>query len=179
MDKPVAAANPKLWTAVWNSSMLAEGDHTIEVWATSRTGATSSNIITARVRQSQPTQQAHVDSLLTGKYATQKKGVTFVSTANFFQGDTVVFRAQVVTGTAPVAGAVVTLSIAGAETVTIISAASNSLGIAEAKWVTKAPSKRNTGTGTGSYTATVTAVAATGYGWDGAKTPASFNINPR
>ena len=166
----------KLWSAGWNSSTLAQGDHTIEVRATSTTESTSSNTITTRVLQSQPTPQAHVDSLVTGKYTGQKKTKTFVQGTDFYQGETVVFRAQVVAGGVPVAGARVTLSIIGGETLSLLTTASSSEGIAEAKWATKAPSKRSTGTVKGPYTATVTDVTAAGYAWDGVQTTATFSI---
>ncbi len=177
------AANPKLWSAGWNSSALAQGDHTIEVRATSTTGATSSNTITTRVLQSQPPPQlhSHIDSLTTGKYVKQRKATAFVSSDAFIQGDAVVFRARVVTDTGSVTGAAVTLSITGPETVSLTTGASDSQGIAEAKWTTKAPLKRSTGTRTGTYAATVTNVTASGYMWDGVTTTAkaTFTIAAR
>jgi hypothetical protein len=174
------AGNLKLWSAGWNSSAMAQGDHTIEVRATSKTGATSSNTITTRVLQSQPPPQlqAHVGSLITGKYLT-KRATSFTSVSAFYQGDTVVFRGQVMTGTTPLAGAVVTLSITGPETLSLTTATSSSQGIAEAKWATKAPAKRSAGTKAGTYTATVTGVTASGYTWDGVTTKAAFTINAR
>ncbi len=169
-------ANPKLWSAGWDSSTLAQGDHTIEVRATSNTGSTSSNIITTRVLQPQPTPQVQVDSLKTGKYTTQKKTTSFVESSEFFQGDTVVFRAHVASGGMPVAGATVTLSITGVQTVNLVTTASSSEGIAEAKWATKAPSKRSLGTPKGLYTATATGVTATGYSSGGPQPSINFLI---
>ena len=166
------AANPRLWSAGWNSSTLTQGDHTIEVRATNGTGVTGSNTITARVLQSQPPPQPqdHIDSLITGKYVKVKKTTTFQSGTAFYQGDTVVFRAQVMAGTAPLAGATVALSITGPEIRSLTTGVSNSQGIAEAKWTTKAPARRSAGTALGDYTATVTAVTASGYTWDHATT---------
>jgi len=176
-------ANPKLWSAGWSSSALAQGDHTIEVRATNGKGVTSSNTITARVLQSSPPlpPQVHIDSLATGKYVKQNKTTTFVFGSDFYQGDTVVIRAQVMIGTTPVTGASVTLSITGPEMVNLTTGASNSQGIAEAKWATKAPARRSTGTAIGSYTATVTGVTASGYTWDHATTTpqATFTIKSR
>ncbi len=170
------SADRKLWSAAWNSSALAQGDHTIEVRATSTTGSTSSNIITTRVLQSQPSAQVGVASLITGKYVTQKKTSTFNPTSGFSRGETVVFRAQVFAEGAPVAGATVTLSITGGTTLDLVTVASNSQGIAEAKWATKAPSRRSTGTPAGTYSAIVTGVAAAGYAWDGGQPSTSFTI---
>ena len=80
------ADNPKLWSAGWNSSALAQGDHTIEVRATNNGGGTSSNIITTRVLQSQPPPQDHIASLITGKYGTQRKATTFTPGTLFIRG---------------------------------------------------------------------------------------------
>ncbi len=176
------AANPKLWSAAWDSSAVAQGDHTIEVRATNGTGGTSSNTITTRVLQSQPPQpQDRIDSLTTGKYVKQNKTTTFVPGTTFYQGDTVVLRAQVMTGTTPLAGATVTLSITGPEILNLTTGASNSQGIAEAKWATKAPARRSTGTTKGNYTAIVTGVTASGYAWDHVttKAQATFFITSR
>ncbi len=170
------STEPKLWSAAWDSSGLAQGDHTIEVRAISVTGAASSNIITTRVIQNQPQPQAGVDNLATGKYATQKKTTSFTRTSLFNQGDTVIIRARVVAGTTLVAGATVSLSISGPTTQNLVTAVSSSQGIAEAKWVTKAPSRRSLGTPTGIYDATVTGVTAAGYVWDGNKLKVSFSI---
>ena len=92
-----------------------------------------------------------------------------------------VFRAQVMTGATPLAGATVALSITGPEMQSLTTAASSSQGIAEAKWATKAPAKRSTGTKSGTYTVTVTNVTAPGYTWDGvtSSAQATFIINAR
>jgi hypothetical protein len=173
------ANNLRLWSAAWNSSNATQGDHVIEVRATNASNIAKSNAITARVLQTQPppTLISHIDSLKTGKYAA-KTGL-YSETTGFSRGDTVVFRAQVSSNSVPLAGAVVTLSITGPENLTVTSVASGSNGIAEAKWVTKAASKRTAGTKTGSYTATVKSVTASGYTWDNQTlaTPATFAIN--
>ena len=166
--------------AGWNSSAVAEGDHAIEVRATSNAGITRNNTITTYVRNSQPPPQSHVGALITGKYQT-KQATSFVSTAEFLQGDAVVFRATITADGKPLAGAIVTLSVSGPESVGLTTAASNSQGVAEVKWATKAPAKRTTGTAIGSYTATVTGVAASGCVWDRATGSgvAAFTISKR
>jgi hypothetical protein len=167
--------NAKLWSAAWNSTALTQGDHTIEVRATNTTGGTGSNTITTYVGSSlpPPQPQAGVSSLETGKYLT-KQATSFSSATTFYQGDTVVFRALVMKGTMPLSGAAVTLSITGPETLNLTTSTSNSQGIAEGRWTTKAPAKRNPGTSPGTdYRATVTGLTASGYAWDGVKAQSS------
>ncbi len=170
------AANPKLWSVLWNSSALPQGNHTIEVRATNTSGATNSNTITVGILQTQPPPQPKIGAsqVITGQYT--GKPLTFKSGNTFVQGATIVFQATLASGTTPMPGAVATVAISGPKSVTLTTGTSNSLGIAEAKWVTTAPTKRGSGTPISSYTATVTGVTLSGCVWDGAKPSVGFSV---
>ncbi|HSB12936.1 MAG TPA: hypothetical protein VLE22_00675, partial [Bryobacteraceae bacterium] len=63
---------------------------------------------------------------------------------------------------------------------TLTSGPSNSSGVAEGTWQTKAPNKRGIGgTNPGPYTATVTGVTAAGYQWDGIQVHVDFTLAPK
>ena len=81
----------------------------------------------------------------------------------------------------PVVGATVNTEITGPNnfSLTLTSNPSNSEGVAEAKWKTVAPTKKNSGTMPGPYTATVTNVIAAGYIWNNTALNADFSINAK
>ena len=122
--------------------------------------------------------QAGVTEIATGIYSGRGKTKTFQPQAGFSRGDEVVFRASVEDSVGPLSGAVVEIRISGPVTNTITSVPSDNNGIAEAKWKTSAPNRKNGAGGTpmGSYTATVTNVTATGYDWDKIGTAVGFTI---
>ena len=177
----VAPGNARLYKASWDASALAQGEHTIEVKATDASARSGSDIIKVFVQSSEQP-QAGVSRLLIGKYVTtgtkRNKVTVFQESGSFKAGETVVFRAYVeATGTAsPVSGAMVNLSVAGSLGIELVSAASNSEGMAEAKWVTTAPGRKTSGTPTGNYTASVSGVSVVGFVWDGQKTLGSLSI---
>jgi hypothetical protein len=121
--------------------------------------------------------------LVTGRYVKNGKGknatVTFEVTAALTLGDGVVFRAEVTDGgTTAIPNAAVVFAISGPEAATLTSGPSDSNGIAEATWQTKAPNKRGMGgTNPGLYTVTVTGSTAAGYQWDGVQTSTNFQLS--
>jgi hypothetical protein len=125
-----------------------------------------------------------VSELVTGYYIVSGKGnnqtKTFYEATEFKPGEGVVIRAYVVdtaTGDA-VANASVELTITGPESVKLNSSSSDSSGMAEAVWQTKAPNKQGAGgTKTGAYNAAVSNVSATGYTWNGAATATTFTLD--
>ena len=127
---------------------------------------------------------AGVASIVTGKYVRTGKGkdavTTWVPTADFVQGDKVVFRGQI-TGAdgVPLPGANFHLAVTGPESSTVSSGSSNGDGYAEATWSTQKPNGGGGGgTTVGTYTGTVTDVSAAGHSWDEVATQAIFSIGP-
>jgi len=178
------AENPSLWEAVWNASTLPQGEHIIEVLASTGSG-TRGNAITVSV-QSQEQPKVHAKEMIAGKYVTtgtkRNRVTTFVSTQDFRQGEAAVFQVKVVDAISgsPVANATAEISISGSQSAVVISSPSNLDGMAEAKWQTYAPNKRGVGgTPTGSYRATLTKVSASGYLWNGIPLYGDFNIVPK
>jgi hypothetical protein len=175
--------NLHLWKALWDTSSLNQGKHTIEVKASSTSGI-SNDIITVNVEGSAQTPQAGAAILQMGKYVTtgskKNKVTTLVEDTSFIQGDAIVFQLAITdTNGSAIAGATVQLDIAGPASVTLTST-SDSAGIAEAVWNTSAPNRRgNGGTPTGGYTATIGGVSASGYAWDGVANSKTFTINPK
>jgi hypothetical protein len=174
--------NQHLWQAMWDASSLPQGQHTIEVRASSASG-TSNDTITVNVQQSSPLPQSAASFINVGKYVTtgskRNKVTTFVSGTVFYQGDSVVFRLKLEDSkNLPISGATVQLSITGdGSPVTLTSAASNAAGEVETVWATSAPNKRGVGgTAVGSYSAAVTGVTAAGYTWDGVQNKTTFSI---
>ena len=166
------AENPYLWEAVWNASTLPQGEHIIEVLASTGSG-TRGNAITVSV-QSQEQPKVHAKEIIVGKYVTtgtkRNKVTTFVPTQDFKQGEAVVFQVKVVDAISgsPVANATAEISVSDSQSTVVISGPSNLDGMAEAKWQTYAPNKRGVGgTPIGPYRATLTKVSASGYLWDG------------
>jgi hypothetical protein len=175
------SGNPRLWQGVWDASALPEGEHTLDVQATTGSGVRTDTVTTYVKSQVLP--KIGATDLVTGKYDTSGSGknktTVFNATPSFKRGETVVIRATVKNASGPVANATVQLAVTGPSSASLTSGLSNSSGIAEAKWTTTAPNKRGQGgTPTGGYTATVTKVTATGYQWDGVQTNASFSIAP-
>jgi subtilisin family serine protease len=129
-----------------------------------------------------PAQEVGVNSLEVGKYTGTRKNKFFTPTQEFILGDTVVFRAHVQDNAGQnVAGANmqlnIQLTIPGSANPTLLSAVSNSQGVAETSWSTSAPNKRGMGgTTSGSYSVTVTNVSVSGYSWDNGKTASSFTL---
>jgi len=125
---------------------------------------------------------AGTESLQSGKWISEGKGknvtLTFLLTTEFAQGDSIVFRGQVIDDAgAPVSGATFNLQITGPESVVITSTSSDSAGIAEATWTTQTPNKRGAGgTSAGAYRATVIGLTVSGYNWDEVATEVSFSI---
>ena len=161
------------------------GTYTVSLTATNAAG---SDIVTKtgyiHVDANTPA-KINVLSLATGKYVTVKIGRTrttqFTETSSFAQGDEIIFRATVASDDTFLVGATVYIQITGPGnfSLPLTSNPSNSIGVAEAKWKTAAPTKKNSGTPIGSFTATVTSVSAAGYAWDGVPRSASFSINAK
>jgi PKD repeat protein len=155
----------------------AAGSYTVSLTVTGPGGQdteTKANFITVTELY-----QAGVTSLGTGIYSGRGIKKSFHPQEVFSRGDEVVFRASVEDAVGPLSGAVVAIEISGPVTTTITSGPSDNNGIAEAKWKTSAPNRKNGagGTSTGSYTATVTNVTATGYVWDWIPTTKNIQIN--
>ena len=181
-DMSQVPENQHLWQAMWDASSLVQGQHTLEVRASSASG-TSNDTITVNVQQSSQLLQSAASFVDVGKYVTtgskRNKVTTFTSSTVFSQGDQVVFRLAVKDNNSlPISGATVQLSIAGSGSpVTLTSAASNAAGVVETVWATSAPNKRGVGgTPDDSYSATVTGVTAAGYTWNRAANPTTFLI---
>ena len=140
---------------------------------------TKTNFIT--VSEPPEQYQAGVTSLKTGIYSRSGKTTIFLQQPDFFQGDEVVISAQVDDSTngTHVSNAVVEIRITGPEPRTLTSGPSNTNGIAEARWKTSAPRRKNSGTTPGSYTATVNNVTASGYTWDGIPTKTPLTVNSK
>jgi hypothetical protein len=138
-----------------------------------------SNILCATpTNQGQTTDPAGVVALETGIYTGKGKAQTFTPQTTFQAGDNIVVRAYVIdqaTGQ-PLVDATVELLITGPESTTLTTGPSDSTGMAEATWNTKAPGKRNSGTTLGGYTAETKNVTATGYHWDGVTTSTTFSL---
>ncbi len=174
------SGNARLWQGVWDASALPEGEHTVDVQATTGSGARMDTITTYVKSQVLP--RVGVTDMVTGKYVTSGSGknktTAFSQTSTFKRGETVVVRATVKDASGiPVANAAVQLAVTGPSSVSLTSGPSNGDGIAEAKWTTTAPNKRGQGgTPPGPYTATVTNVTATGYQWDSGANTVSFIV---
>jgi len=142
----------------------------------------SSNILCATPLQPGQQKTAGVSTLETGKWVTTGKGkdktTTFLLTADFLQGDEVVFRARITDESGqPIANATFELTVSTPESLIVTSAASDATGVATAAWVTQAPDRRGKGgTATGAYVATVSGLNAASYHWDGVAVQAGFNI---
>jgi hypothetical protein len=127
--------------------------------------------------------RAGAQSIVTGILTKSGKGknttTVFTTLSIFSQGDEVVFRIGVVdvnTGS-PLEGATVQLQISGPEVAFIESTASDTNGIAEARWKTQAPNRKgNGGTSTGDYSAAVSDITASGYVWDGVIVSTAFIV---
>ena len=126
-----------------------------------------------------------VETVVTGKYVRTgsrgKKTIRFVPTSAFNAGEEIILQAYVydIDSYKDVSDAVVEFSVSyGPQTETVLSAPSDSSGLAEARWKTSAPrgKKNNQGTPPGDYTATVTNVTASGDDWDGTQMFARFTI---
>jgi hypothetical protein len=76
----------------------------------------------------------------------------------------------------PLPGATVDILITGPESLLITSGTSDTNGIAEATWNTKAAKGKSAGTTPGNYTATTKGITANGFTWDGVSTSATFTI---
>jgi hypothetical protein len=179
--QPMASVsgNPSLWQGVWNASALPEGEHTVDVQATTGSGVRTDTVTT--YVKSQVVSTVGVTGPVIGKYVTSGSGknktTAFVQVSTFKPGETVVIRATVQNSSGPVANATVQLAVSGPASASLTSGPSNSSGLAEARWTTTAPNKRGQGgTPIGNYTASVTNVTATGYQWDGLATTVPFTI---
>jgi hypothetical protein len=128
-------------------------------------------------------QLAGVVNLQSGKWVREGKGkgstMTFVLTSQFVQGDPITFQATIVDGAgSPLNGASFSIAISGPETTEIDSSSSDSTGMSEATWNTRAPKRNSAGTAVGAYVATVNGLTAGGYNWDGVTIQVMFNIAP-
>jgi PKD repeat protein len=146
------------------------GTYTVSLTVSGESGSdaeTKMNYITVTEPPAQ--NQAGVIKIETWIYSGRGKTKTFWLQAVFSRGDEVVFLAYVEDAVGPLSGAIVEIGISGPVTTTITSGPSNNNGIAEAKWKTSAPNRKNGAGGTpiGSYSATVNNVTASGYAWDG------------
>jgi hypothetical protein len=125
---------------------------------------------------------ASATDMLTGTVVVTGKGKnqtsTFVAGDAFAAGNDVIIRATIRDASGnPIEGATFTLSLVGAETADLVSAASDANGEADAIWETSSPNKKgNGGTATGSYTASVTGITASGFEWDGVTTSVTFTL---
>jgi hypothetical protein len=119
-----------------------------------------------------------VNTLETGLYVKSGKTTNFNLADTFTQGNTIVFRAYVKDASGnPISNAKVDLLVSGPSNVQLVTNPSNAEGLAEISWTTSAPNKKGVGgTPTGSYTVEVVNITATGYVWDGARTPVAFTI---
>jgi len=141
-----------------------------------------SNILCATPDAPGQTVTAVVSTLETGYYEVTGKGknkvTTFVPSASFAPGDTLVVRAEVLDSYGlPVEEATVDLAFSGPESVTLTSGASDADGMAQMSWVTQAPNKRGVGgTTQGMYTVTVIGVGGT-FPWDGVMTSTTFTLS--
>ncbi|MCU0584945.1 MAG: metallophosphoesterase [Desulfobacterales bacterium] len=169
-----ASSYPHLWEGTWNASALASGEHTIEVQATTASGVRT-DTVKVNVQATVPQPQAKVATLATGKYV--KRTTNLSPAITFVPGDSIVFRATVTNSSgAPLPNATVRISVAGPQTMTVLTGPSDANGIADGIWKTSAPSKKSTGTTTGDYRGTVSGVTASGYVWDGTATAVTFTI---
>lgn len=124
------------------------------------------------------TSSAGVTEIVTGYWEGKGRNRTWTPTSDFQPGDTVTFRALILGQDGlPVPDAVVSLAIAGGESLSVASTPSDADGWAEATWKTSAPSKRGTGgTPPGTYTAATSGVAVDGFAWDGVATQVVFTV---
>ncbi len=171
-------ASTSHYEASWDTTAVSDGPHVLNARATDSAGQTASDSNNVTVDNGSGNPVAGVAGLVTGRYEGKGKNKSFRATSSFTRGDQVIFRATVkdASGQA-VAGATVTLHITGPETATVTTGPSNSEGVAEGSWQTKAPNKRGVGgTTPGGYNATTAGVSASGYTWDGVPTHANFTI---
>ena len=167
------------YEATWDTNAVANGGHILNARATDSASQTTNDANNVTVNNTVAT--SHISSFVTGRYVKSGKGknatVVFEQGTAFVQGNGVVLRATVTDGSNPIANATVVFAIAGPEEATLASGPSNSSGVAEGTWQTKAPNKRRIGgTSPGGYTATVTGVTAAGYQWDNAPAQTTFTI---
>ncbi len=190
MATPIAAGVAALiwsqhpeWTAAQVRSKLLSSADNIDSLNPTYAGKLGSGRVNAFKAVSDgspiPVQEVGVDSLDTGKYSGRRKHQIFTITQDFIQGDTVILRAHVKDNSGQnVAGANVEIAITGL--VTPLSCVSDSQGVAETSWSTRAPNKRGRGgTAPGTYQATVTQVTGSGYAWDNVKTAVNFILAPK
>jgi hypothetical protein len=138
-----------------------------------------SNILCATPQnQGQTTDPAGVSTIETGIYTGKGNAKTYQPQTAFIAGDAVVIRADVVDGVTglPLPDATVDLLITGPESLSLTTGPSDTSGVAEAVWQTKASKGNNPGTALGSYTVQTKNVTATGYHWDGVATGVTFTI---
>jgi hypothetical protein len=141
-----------------------------------------SNIVCATPRQPGQQQTAGVTGLETGTWLVAGNGKnatrTFVLSAEFVQGDEIVFRALITDDSGlPVKNASFELTISGPETVAIASGTSDTTGVATATWVTQAPNRKGQGgTLTGVYSASLSGLNANSYSWDEVAVQVDFSI---
>ncbi len=124
----------------------------------------------------QPQNTVGVDpDLVTGKYS-GRRIKTFTETSDFSPGDSVVIKAHVADNAGKsVAGATVSFAITGPVDVNL-NGTSDTSGVAEVTWKTRASRRKRPGTPTGSHIVTVTMVTLAGYDWDGKKAATSFSL---
>jgi len=158
------------------------GSYTVKLTVTGP-GGTDENVKTNYITVSEPPEQyqAGVTSLKTGIYSRSGKTTVFLEQPDFFQGDEVVIQARVddSANDTRVSNAVVVIGINGQEARTLTSGPSGTNGIAEARWKTSAPRRKNSGTKPGTYTATVNNVTASGYTWDDIRTTIPFTVKSK
>lgn len=168
--------NDHLWEASWDVFLL-EGQHTIEVAASSTFG-TSNDLITVSVRASQSTQiGAAFREEGIGTYVTTGRSenttTTFIPNDDenpaFQLGDAVVFRLAVSDEWGSgVQDSEVQITIDGPELHELVSTLGDPDGNVEVEWQTSAPDMMGMGgTTEGAYIATITGVTAPGFSWDG------------
>ena len=131
--------------------------------------------VKVNVQATVPQPQAKVATLATGKYV--KRTTNLSPAITFVPGDSIVFRATVTNSSgAPLPNATVRISVAGPQTMTVLTGPSDANGIADGIWKTSAPSRKSAGTPAGTYTGTVSGVTASGSVWDGTTTAVTFKI---
>jgi len=186
-DMSPVAGNPHLWEASWNAASLLQGQHTIEVAASSALGTRNDLITVSADQGSHPPQIGATFSepdigtyVITGR--TRYKTTVFVpnndAIPTFQLGDGVVFRLTAMDeGSLGIPDSTVQITIVGPESRELVSTLSDFNGNAEAVWQTSAPNQMGLGgTTAGIYTATITGATAQGFSWDGQTQTKTFRL---
>jgi len=141
-----------------------------------------SNILCATPQSPGQTQYASVAILESGHWVTEGKArnryPVYYAATEFAAGDEIIFRIKITDESGiGIAGSQATLTIAGPESVNLVSLVTDSQGKAEAAWATVRPNKKGVGgTAIGDYAAAVTGLKSSTHQWDGVAGEWSFTI---